>query len=1306
MKRVLNVGLLAGVICFLGALAPAVSAAPLTLPFTNLVSYTTNQMTNYAASSSPISAMTSTGSRYYRGAFSASSANTRLAIQADDGSDVYVNTVKIVSKKGAGTHWQTLSGSLDILDYTFTAGIEYCIEIDYQNNAYTQGDTDGVSLYAFNGGGSVRDGIAVWGPEMICSGGIITLEACGDASFSWTSSAPSVASVSGSGSSVTVNGLAPGTATITATDGNGKSGSRTVKVVRLWIEPSFYVTCDGTAKTLVLTNTDITSGITWSVGSSTTRTNTVALSVGGNIGSAGTNYITATWNGCSATATAIVVQVASLTASTNHLCGSGQVIYNTQSTPAGYEGNLTWSGEGLSGGGNSRTNSYSTPGAKTVTVSCNNSTRSVDVTDHKVDITNTTEYGLAGSAAPVNYYLSSDSVGPFTWDVLPSGGPTVSGSSGLTASIAPGTTAGAYTIRAYATALPTCNDTSTLQVVQVTFAADPVAFCHRTSTNISFTVNPSSALSLLSFDTVTNTSFGLANTHASLHVSGTNVSVYGDNAGTVWLRAKLGNSLVVGPMLQIVQVTFPSDPWYVGVGKDATNFVTIIPTNAPVTFDTVSSAIATAAATLGGVKVCGVAPGATQVRAKIDGGMVCSTKTVTAVKVTFATNWVVLCKGNNATVGVLIEPAGSPVAFSTASNLLQLNVQGTNATVTPLTNFEAYVNAKVGGAVIGELKVSGVTVRFLPNFWWAAPGGNQPFTVYVDPPDLASHVGFMSLNPNIATVTASCAPPCVTIHGVTIGSTAIIAFIGATNQPCFTKPLDVVPPSIDNVQWLNMDGSPLTDTNPNLGGGFRVFPDSPSPGKPPAKQIRVRATLIYPVAASNAVLFRAFDVDDPYTNAPPVDDENKSADNIGTLTQLPNAGVSSDANGIAETTLTLSMQPGDNFRVVAATSADYFNGLAARQNDGAKASVTNSSGDVVPPNHITPLLTVWRRLHVEVDSMQAVPLGSNQISGSITRVVGSPATLATQVVVNRFVGDQSGYLDTGVPACNGRFENGTVVIGGVTVDAITTNILGNGSVFFRTKLNQSFHIPFRLTKGLATVSGQIWMFTNSSPNPIFGVSPLLTAGAFDGGLIRAGSQIFGVLTNTTNTVALTNFDISFPFTARDDDDNTLLPRLPDCSDLARAFAPAYVEPQLDLPNPTPIVPFVLNMPYSVPDATPYRSAFRFDNIATEADQNFWTVYVLGAFQPVQRKDCDPDDIEDAWYGLVDAINGQGAAIFFEVLRDYPPDSFSLERYTVTHEVGHLFNGRHVDDGVMSNTNPATVDFSPITINKIRSILHP
>src|SRR5438876_5597665 len=101
------------------------------------------------------------------------------------------------------------------------------------------------------------------------------------------------------------------------------------------------------------------------------------------------------------------------------------------------------------------------------------------------------------------------------------------------------------------------------------------------------------------------------------------------------------------------------------------------------------------------------------------------------------------------------------------------------------------------------------------------------------------------------------------------------------------------------------------------------------------------------------------------------------------------------------------------------------------------------------------------------------------------------------------------------------------------------------------------------------------------------------------------------------------------------------------------LAPAYIRPTYDLRGESTNVPFVLNMSATAPlgSPNPYtpdnaRALFQFDNVATEADPDFWTIYVLNAYQPWLSGDNDPGD-ESGPDALVDMNGGQGVVVFTE-----------------------------------------------------------
>jgi len=179
------------------------------------------------------------------------------------------------------------------------------------------------------------------------------------------------------------------------------------------------------------------------------------------------------------------------------------------------------------------------------------------------------------------------------------------------------------------------------------------------------------------------------------------------------------------------------------------------------------------------------------------------------------------------------------------------------------------------------------------------------------------------------------------------------------------------------VAWqTSYDGQ--LDGNPNPGGGLRMFPDAAEPGGNPRQVVRVKATVgdLAPGEKRDGhmVYFKSFDVDDPSANTGPIDDEGQTQDNRGTPPEgnLNPGFAVTNAQGEATVDFTVTMKPGDNFRVAADLNNDtWLNGLKVKQNDPQALIYESDEVTPVPPGKRTDLLTVWRKLHVEVDSMAA-----------------------------------------------------------------------------------------------------------------------------------------------------------------------------------------------------------------------------------------------------------------------------------------------------------------------------------------------
>ncbi len=289
-----------------------------------------------------------------------------------------------------------------------------------------------------------------------------------------------------------------------------------------------------------------------------------------------------------------------------------------------------------------------------------------------------------------------------------------------------------------------------------------------------------------------------------------------------------------------------------------------------------------------------------------------------------------------------------------------------------------------------------------------------------------------------------------------------------TSGGCIITPSDEKITSIKFQQILT-DDLPIDD-NPNVAGGKRIFPDRKLPTEVvDRRKIRVKSQ--YYRAESNVrIYFRSFDVDDPSSDTAPIDsndtatlksgkDNNGTVDGMsdtkGGLLTIPTSipankfdcqqfakgvvkGLSclTDAFGSAQVDFTVTMHAGDNFIVVASTSLDYISSLdlsedgLVLQDENMIPTPVDAGGEMTVctessvPACQTDMLTVWRRLHVEVDSMSQIS-GNNQ-TGTISGLGGTQCPPPPQnppcTVYAGF------FVNTTSPLEPHRFNNGRIVV--------------------------------------------------------------------------------------------------------------------------------------------------------------------------------------------------------------------------------------------------------------------------------------
>src|SRR5439155_23645948 len=301
----------------------------------------------------------------------------------------------------------------------------------------------------------------------------------------------------------------------------------------------------------------------------------------------------------------------------------------------------------------------------------------------------------------------------------------------------------------------------------------------------------------------------------------------------------------------------------------------------------------------------------------------------------------------------------------------------------------------------------------------------------------------------------------------------------------------IVSDGVQSVTIDKIDAATIFNDNPNTGGGKRVFPDKNNPGtSDQVDRRKVRVNALTSFGSKEFIYFKFFELDDPSTDAAPVDTTgsagNDNRGGQGTAAQFGilsavggngttnSASAKTDANGLASVDLTVTMQPGDNFMVAASDDSTYLNGLTVN-----RILLQDSSGNIVgngtPKAKASPMLTVWRRVHVEVDSMGIVPSTGpqkNSVSGNIISINGT-STIATVVTLDQNLTDGSAKLDDQPPG-NGRFENGTIRIGTTGNVTETADLQGNGTLYVQKNTGNGIVIPCTVSKqGETDVTGNV-----------------------------------------------------------------------------------------------------------------------------------------------------------------------------------------------------------------------------------------
>jgi hypothetical protein len=248
----------------------------------------------------------------------------------------------------------------------------------------------------------------------------------------------------------------------------------------------------------------------------------------------------------------------------------------------------------------------------------------------------------------------------------------------------------------------------------------------------------------------------------------------------------------------------------------------------------------------------------------------------------------------------------------------------------------------------------------------------------------------------------------------------------------------LIVPKIE-VTFTNLPGNVALDANPNAGGGMRVYPDALNPNDFLVRnRVRVKVKTI-PALPGQQVLLKSFDVDDPFVHpayfsglhTDPTDaGGEKGDDNLGSSPagQLVATTLTLDGQGEGVTEYAVSFQPGNNFRVAAILN------MAGAEAHLDQLQVTNANAPFYVAagtnalsgfaGALSPMLTTWRKLHLEFDTMGTPPSSGPEVisfSGSVDTVIPNKPMQGHSIVRMRHtIG--AGTVD--------RFEDGKLEISG------------------------------------------------------------------------------------------------------------------------------------------------------------------------------------------------------------------------------------------------------------------------------------
>ncbi len=479
--------------------------------------------------------------------------------------------------------------------------------------------------------------------------------------------------------------------------------------------------------------------------------------------------------------------------------------------------------------------------------------------------------------------------------------------------------------------------------------------------------------------------------------------------------------------------------------------------------------------------------------------------------------------------------------------------------------------------------------------------------------------------------------------------------------------------NVDSVEFETFDDNTPLDGNDG-GVGKRIFPDKKTfddADAPKRKKVKVKAR-ITPAIAGISVYFKSFDVDDATPIAIDPDsvidgnglngDDNNGSPKPGSLSAQ---SATTGTNGVATVELTVTMQPGNNFRVAAACRSEDLTPLVVDDSSpnfyvpGNNNQVSRFAGK------LSDMLTVWRRLWLEFDSMGPPPASFSQLrigeeinhdEGVITQVKEvkkkkKDGPVPAQTLLTVFVLHRPPNLIGRLSDDENRFENGRIDIQGI--GSFTVVHSSNFKDYSEVLVNGAVGKEAR-NKDLKIYDDDVVTVRNRAPYQL----PYELSG---GTLITS------------------------------------------------AFADSYILP-VKLPSSfvQKDVLFKRNLVLG-----PFGLGSWFDAVhekltPPDTTEDFWKATCVAAWQGPVSTDADPDSDDPIVFGQSDPsllFPENLSAIYIETIREseaFVPQPRIQEEHVVVHEIGHQGGGEHEDGGIMAEGAPIDENsFKDKTIKRFR-----